>query len=64
MFTMQKRQRQREIGQDKMFVMEALRGMVRAGLAVWKNQSSCERELHLLSGEIFLLDEEGIRRVR
>lgn len=49
---------------DKMFVFEALRGMVRAGLAIWRpHPSSGERELQLLSGEIFLLNEVGIKKV-
>ena len=48
-----------------MFVLEVLEGMVRAGLAIWRpHPSGGERALQLLSGEIFLLNEVGIKRVR
>lgn len=56
--------RKRESNQDKMFVLEVLRGMVRAGLVSWRTRPSCERELQLLTGEIFLMSEAGITRVR
>jgi hypothetical protein len=49
---------------DEMFVFEVLQGIVRAGLAIWRMRPSGERELQLLSGEIFLLHEVGIERVR
>jgi hypothetical protein len=53
------------MSQDKMFVLEVFQGMVRAGLAIWRpDPSGDERELQWLSGEIFLLNEEGIKRVR
>ena len=52
------------MSQDEMFVLETLQGIVRAGLAIWRMHSSGERELLLLSGEIFLLNEVGIERVR
>jgi hypothetical protein len=52
------------MSQDEMFVLEVLQGIVRAGLAIWRMHRSGERELQLLSGEIFLLNEVGIERVR
>ena len=52
------------MSQDEMFVLEVLQEIVRAGLAIWRIQPSGERELQLLSGEIFLLNEVGIERVR
>jgi hypothetical protein len=54
----------RKMSQDEMFVLEVLQGIVRAGLAIWRMHRSGERELQLLSGEIFLLNEVGIERVR
>jgi len=54
----------RKMSQDEMFVLETLQGIVRAGLAIWRMHSSGERESQLLSGEIFLLNEVGIERVR
>jgi hypothetical protein len=54
----------RKMSQDEMFVFEVLQGIVRAGLAIWRMRPSGERELQLLSGEIFLLHEVGIERVR
>jgi hypothetical protein len=52
------------MSQDKMFVLEILQGMVRAGLAIWRTHPSGETELQLLTGEIFRLNEAGIKRVR
>lgn len=52
------------MNQDEMFVLEVLQGIVGAGLAVWRMHPRGERELQLLSGEIFLLNEVGIERVR
>jgi hypothetical protein len=54
----------RKMNQDEMFVLEVLQGIVRAGLAIWRIHPSGERELQLLSGEVFLLNEVGIERVR
>jgi hypothetical protein len=54
----------RRMSQDEMFVLEVLQGIVRAGLAIWRIHTSGERELQLLSGEVFLLNEVGIERVR
>ena len=52
------------MSQDEMFVLEVLQGIVRAGLAIWRIHTSGEWELQLLSGEVFLLNEVGIERVR
>jgi len=52
------------MNQDEMFVLEVLQRIVRAGLAIWRMHPSGERELRFLSGEIFLLNEVGIERVR
>ena len=52
------------MNQDEMFVLEVLQGIVRAGLAIWRIHPSGERELQLVSGEVFLLNEVGIERVR
>jgi hypothetical protein len=54
----------RKMNQDEMFVLEILQGIVRAGLAIWRIRPSGERELQLLSGEVFLLNEVGIEKVR
>ena len=52
------------MNQDEMCVLEVLQGIVRAGLAIWRIHPSGERELQLLGGEVFLLNEVGIERVR
>jgi hypothetical protein len=52
------------MSQDKMFVLAVLQGVVRAGMAIWRAHPSGERELQLLTGEIFRLNEAGIKRVR
>jgi hypothetical protein len=57
-------ERGRKMSQDKMLVLEVLQGMVRAGLAIWSAHPRGKRELQLLTGEIFRLNEAGIKRVR
>jgi hypothetical protein len=54
----------RKMSQDEMFVLEVLQEIVRAGLAIWRIQPSGERELQLLSGKVFVLNEVGIEWVR
>ena len=52
------------MSRDKMFVLEVLQQTVRAGLAISRTHQSGEKELQLLTGEIFRLNEAGIKRVR
>jgi hypothetical protein len=45
-------------------VLEALQGMVNSGLAFRKARSKRHQfKLYLLSGEVFILDKAGIKRV-
>ena len=49
---------------DRSFVLEALQGIVNSGLAFRKARSKRHQyKLYLLSGEVFILDKVGIKRV-
>jgi hypothetical protein len=48
---------------DRAFVLETLQGIVNSGLALRRTRSEHQSELCLLSGEVFILDKLGIRRV-
>jgi hypothetical protein len=48
---------------DRAFVLETLQGMVNSGLALRRTLSEHQSEVCLLSGEVFILDKLGIRRV-
>jgi hypothetical protein len=48
---------------DTAFVLETVQAMVDSGLALWRTRSGQQTELCLLSGEVFILDKLGIRRV-
>jgi hypothetical protein len=48
---------------DRAFVLETLQGIVNSGLALRRTCSEHQFELCLLSGEVFILDKLGIRRV-
>jgi hypothetical protein len=49
---------------DRAFVMETLQGIVNSGLALRTAHLEQHRcEIRLLSGEVFILDGGGIRRV-
>jgi hypothetical protein len=48
---------------DRAFVWDAIGGLVSSGLAVVSITSEAHTELRLLSGELFILGEAGIKRV-
>ena len=48
---------------DRAFVLDTLQGIVNSGLALQRTRSEYQSELRLLSGEVFILDKLGIRRV-
>lgn len=50
-------------GTDRAFVLEAITGLVNSGLAMLELTSKLQAELRLLSGEVFVLTEDGITRV-
>lgn len=49
---------------DKAFVMEMARDLVRRGAAKWTDLGDGDIELHLVSGEAFILGDRHIRRIR
>lgn len=49
---------------DKIFVFEVARDLVRRGAAEWTDLGDGDIELHLASGEAFILGERHIRRIR
>lgn len=48
---------------DRAFVLVMMQRMVDSGLALWRNRSEHQSELRLLSGEVFILDKLGSKRV-
>jgi formate dehydrogenase assembly factor FdhD len=48
---------------DRAFVLATLQEMVNSGLAFRRTRSEHQSELCLLSGEVFILDKLGIKRV-
>lgn len=49
---------------NKAFVMDVARDMVRREVAEWTDRGDGDIELHLVSGEVFILGERHIMRIR
>ena len=53
----------REDRRNKTFVLQTFQAVVKSGQAFWRTRSKLQTELCLLSGEIFILDDVGVKRV-
>jgi hypothetical protein len=53
----------REDRRNKAFVLQTFQAVVKSGQAFWRTRSKHQTELCLLSGEIFILDDVGVKRV-
>jgi hypothetical protein len=58
-----KQKETRQARRSKTFVLQTFQAVVKSGQAFWRTRSKRQTELCLLSDEIFILDDVGVKRV-